>query len=35
MGTNPLDMSRGTGTFETARAQGQRIAARVAEVWAD
>jgi NTE family protein len=35
MGTNPLDMSRGTGTFETARAHGQRIAARVAEVWAD
>lgn len=35
MGANPLDMSRGAGTFETARAHGQRIADRVAEVWAD
>lgn len=35
MGTNPLDMTRGAGTFETARAHGLRIADRVAEVWAD
>lgn len=35
MGTNPLDMTRGAGTFETARAHGQRIADRVAEVWAN
>lgn len=35
MGANPLDMSRGAGTFETARAHGSRIADRVAEVWAD
>ncbi|HET9021665.1 MAG TPA: patatin-like phospholipase family protein [Ornithinibacter sp.] len=35
MGANPLDMSRGAGTFETARAHGRRIADRVAEVWAD
>ena len=35
MGANPLDMSRGAGTFETARTHGQRIADRVAEVWAD
>ena len=35
MGANPLDMTRGAGTFETARAHGQRIADRVAEVWAD
>lgn len=35
MGTNPLDMTRGAGTFETARAHGVRIADRVAEVWAE
>ena len=35
MGANPLDMSRGVGTFETARAHGLRIADRVAEVWND
>jgi NTE family protein len=35
MGANPLDMRRGAGTFETARAHGLRIAARVAEVWGD
>ena len=35
MGANPLDMSRGAGTFETARAHGLRIADRVAEIWAD
>lgn len=35
MGTNPLDMTRGAGTFETARAHGQRIAERASEVWAD
>lgn len=35
MGANPLDMSRGAGTFETARAHGARIAERVAEIWAD
>jgi NTE family protein len=34
MGANPLDMSRGAGTFETARAHGARIADRVAEMWA-
>lgn len=33
MGANPLDMSRGAGTFETARVHGQRIAQRVGEVW--
>jgi len=33
MGANPLDMSRGADTFETARAHGQRIADRVGEVW--
>ncbi|HEU5241408.1 MAG TPA: patatin-like phospholipase family protein [Ornithinibacter sp.] len=35
MGANPLDMSRGAGTFETARAHGLRIAERVGEIWAD
>jgi NTE family protein len=35
MGTNPLDMSRGAGTFDTARTHGQRIADRVADIWAD
>jgi len=35
MGANPLDMSRGAGTFETARAHGARIADRVGEMWAD
>ena len=35
MGANPLDMSRGAGTFETARAHGRRIAGRVGEMWAD
>ena len=35
MGANPLDMSRGAGTFEVARAHGIRIADRVAEIWAD
>ncbi len=35
MGANPLDMSRGAGTFETARLHGARIAERVAETWAD
>jgi len=34
MGANPLDMSRGAGTFETARSHGLRIAARVGEIWA-
>ncbi len=29
MGANPLDMSRGAGTFEAARAHGYRIADRV------
>ena len=33
MGANPFDMSRGAGTFETARAHGQRIAERVGDVW--
>lgn len=33
MGANPLDMSRGADTFETARSHGQRIANRVGEVW--
>ncbi|NHI20650.1 patatin-like phospholipase family protein [Phycicoccus endophyticus] len=33
MGANPLDMTRGAETFESARAHGRRIAARVAEVW--
>ena len=33
MGANPLDMTRGAATFETARAHGRRIAARVAKVW--
>ena len=35
MGANPLDMSRGAGTFETARAHGTRIADRVGAMWAD
>ena len=35
MGANPLDMSRGAGTFETARSHGLRIAPRVGEIWAD
>lgn len=35
MGANPLDMSRGAGTFEVARAHGLRIADRVGEIWAD
>ena len=35
MGANPLDMSRGAGSFETARAHGARIADRVGEMWAD
>ncbi|HZB67124.1 MAG TPA: patatin-like phospholipase family protein [Ornithinibacter sp.] len=35
MGANPLDMRRGAGTFETARAHGQRIAHRVADIWGD
>jgi NTE family protein len=35
MGANPLDMSRGAGAFETARAHGLRIADRVGEIWAD
>ena len=35
MGANPLDMSRGAGTFEAARAHGYRIADRVGEMWAD
>ena len=34
MGANPLDMSRGAGTFEAARAHGYRIADRVGEMWA-
>ena len=33
MGANPLDMSRGANTFDTARAHGRRIAGRVADVW--
>jgi NTE family protein len=33
MGANPLDMSRGGDTFDTARAHGQRIAERVGEIW--
>jgi len=33
MGANPLDMTRGAATFESARAHGRRIAPRVAEVW--
>ncbi len=35
MGANPLDMSRGETTFETARAHGQRIAEKVGHVWHD
>ena len=35
MGANPLDMRRGAGTFETARAHGRRIAHRVAHIWGD
>jgi NTE family protein len=35
MGANPLDMRRGAGAFETARAHGLRIADRVGETWAD
>ena len=35
MGANPLDMSRGAGTFEAARAHGTRIADRVGAMWAD
>ena len=35
MGANPLGMSRGAGTFETARSHGLRIAPRVGEIWAD
>ena len=35
MGANPLDMSRGAGTFEVARAHGTRIADRVGAMWAD
>ena len=35
MGANPLDMRRGAGTFETARAHGRRIAHRVADIWGD
>jgi NTE family protein len=35
MGANPLDMSRGAGTFEAARAHGARIADHVGEMWAD
>ncbi|MEO5748585.1 MAG: patatin-like phospholipase family protein [Ornithinibacter sp.] len=35
MGANPLDMSRGVGAFETARAHGLRIAERVGHVWND
>jgi len=35
MGANPLDMSRGAGTFDSARAHGARIADRVAHMWAD
>lgn len=35
MGANPLDMTRGAGTFEAARAHGIRIAPRVGEMWAD
>lgn len=34
MGANPLDMSRGADTFDTARAHGRRIADRVADAWA-
>ena len=34
MGANPLDMSRGAGTFEVARAHGTRIADRVGAMWA-
>ncbi len=33
MGANPLDMSRGGGTFETAREHGARVAERVGDVW--
>ncbi len=33
MGANPLDMSRGAGTFDTAREHGRRIADQVGEVW--
>ena len=35
MGANPLDLRRGAGTFETARAHGRRIAHRVADIWGD
>ena len=35
MGAKPLDMSRGAGAFETARAHGRRIAHRVADMWGD
>ncbi|MGL5817070.1 MAG: patatin-like phospholipase family protein [Phycicoccus sp.] len=33
MGTNPLDMRRGLGTFEAAREHGRRIAPDVGELW--
>jgi NTE family protein len=33
MGANPLDMTRGGGTFEAAREHGARVAARVGDVW--
>ena len=33
MGANPLDMTRGAGTFETAREHGHRLAERVGDLW--
>lgn len=33
MGTNPLDMRRGLGTFEAARAHGVRVAPRIGDLW--
>lgn len=33
MGVDPLDMSRGGGTFEAAREHGMRLAERVGDVW--
>jgi NTE family protein len=33
MGANPLDTSRGGGTFETARAHGRRVAERIGDLW--
>lgn len=33
MGVNPLDTTRGSATFDTAREHGRRIAERVGDVW--